>query len=100
MRFASSAAIVLLGLGCAQSSAIPWTRQNLDPKGLQLDQQECDAQARAGATRAPSARPLGLGMEGFPSPNQTPPSTMERFQLEQKLRRDCMTGRGYSEARH
>jgi hypothetical protein len=98
MRFASFAAVVLLGFGCAQSSAVQWTRQDLEPKALQQDQAECNAHARASAARAPAARPLGLGMEGFPSLNQTPPSTIERFQVEHKLRHDCMQGRGYREA--
>jgi hypothetical protein len=64
----------------ARASASPWTKQNLDPKALERDEQECDAYARAGRSK-PSA--------------MVAPTTMDRFQVEQDLRNECMAGRGY-----
>src|SRR5262245_19868608 len=92
MRFGFLCLAVLLG--CAQQP-MQWTKPGVDAKALARDEEECEAQARAARLKTSPPRALGLGMEGFPSPNQAPSSTMERFQAEQELRNECMTKRGY-----
>jgi hypothetical protein len=94
MRFAALFLAVLLG--CASNEPVLWSKPGVDANTLARDQEECEAYARAGRLKGQQARPLGLGMEGFPSPAQTPASTMERFQAEQELRAECMKQRGYS----
>src|SRR5262245_37323197 len=94
MRLASICFVAALA-GCAQQP-VQWTKADLDPKALARDQEECEAYARAGRLKAKPARSLGLGPTGgFPSPDQSPDSNMERFQAEQELRGECMTQRGY-----